>query len=295
MYERIMVPLDGSSLAEIVLPYAEGIAAKFGAEVILVSVAEPAGDERDQLYRYYLKRIKEQVQRQLKKWGAKEGTAVKNEVLLGRPASEILRYADENNVSLITMASHGRSGQGPWLLGSIAAKVLRATGKSVLLIRAPADRSALRRRSLIRRILLPLDGSTVGEAAIPYAETLAQVLGSELVLFRVIKPPVPIGIESPAMSNIYEEELERTKASAVVYLDGLGKALQEKGVSTSRAMNLGPPADQIIDYAEANAIDLIAMSTHGRSGIGRWVFGSVTDKVVHTGNTAVLTIRATES
>lgn len=295
MYERILVPLDGSSAAEIVLPHVEGIAAKFGAEIILVSVLEPAEDERDQLYRYYLERIAKQVQRQLKSWGAKEGILVKGEILMGKPAGEIVRYADENNVNLITMTSYGRSGRSPWFMGNVAAKVLRTTGKPVLLIRAPADKAMLKRKSLIKRILVPLDGSAVGETAIPYVETLGQVLGSELVLFQVVKPPVPIGIEAPTMSTIYEEELERTRASAVVYLDRVGKKLQEKGLSTSSAINLGPPADQIIDYAETNAVDLIAMSTHGRSGIGRWVFGSVTDKVVHAGNIAVLTIRASES
>lgn len=295
MYEKILVPLDGSSEAEIVLPYVEGIAAKFGAEVVLVSVLEPGEDERDQLYRYYLERIVKQVQRQLKNWGARDEIVVKCEILMGKPAGEIIRYADENNVNLITMTSYGRSGRSPWFMGNVAAKVLRTTGKPVLLIRAPADKATLKRKSLIKRILVPLDGSAVGETAIPYVEALGQVLGADLVLFQVVKPPVPIGIEAPTMSTIYEEELERTRTSAAVYLDQMGKKLQEKGLSTSSAINLGPPADQIIDYAETNAVDLIAMSTHGRSGIGRWVFGSVTDKVVHAGNIAVLTIRATES
>ena len=295
MYEKILVPLDGSSEAEIVLPYVEGIGAKFGAEIILVSVLEPGEGERDQLYRYYLERIAKQLQRQLKNWDPKTGVVVRSEALMGRPGNEIMRYADENDVSLITLASYGRSGRSPWFLGNVAAKVLRATGKPVLLIRAAADRATLKRKSLMKRILVPLDGSPAGETAISYAEALGQVLGSELVLFQVVKPPVPIGIEAPTMSNIYEEELERTRASAVVYLDRVGKKLQEKGLSTSNAIHLGPPADQIVDYAEANAIDLIAMSTHGRSGIGRWVFGSVTDKVVHAGNTAVLTIRASGS
>lgn len=80
-----------------------------------------------------------------------------------------------------------------------------------------------------------------------------------------------------------KEKLERARTSAVVYLDGVGKALQEKGVSTSRAINEGPPADQIIYYAEANAIDPIAMSTYRRPGIGRWVFAGVTDKAVDAG------------
>ena len=170
MYERILVPLDGSSAAEIALPYAEEIAAKLGAEIILASVSELAAVETDHLYRSYLERIAEQVQRQIKDWGAKKEAKVKSEVLLGTPASEILRYADESNVSLITMASRGRSSPGPWLLGNIAAKVLRAIGKPVLLIRVPADKAALQQRSLVRRILVPLDGSKLGEEAIPYAE-----------------------------------------------------------------------------------------------------------------------------
>ncbi len=297
MYERILVPLDGSSAAEIALPYAEEIAAKLGAEIILASVSELAAVETDHLYRSYLERIVEQVQRQLKDWGAKKEAKVKSEVLLGTPVSEILRYADENNVNLITMASRGRSSRGPWLLGNIATKVLRATGKPVLLIRAPADNAALQRRSLVRRILVPLDGSKLGEVAIPYAEALAQVLGAELVLFQAfIAPILPVGYEGGrrVSPTAFKEREEQMRASAMDYLDGLGKSFQEKGLRTLSVVREGSAPEQILEYAEANAIDLIAMSTHGRSGIGRWVLGSVTDKVLHAGDTAVLTIRATK-
>jgi nucleotide-binding universal stress UspA family protein len=189
MYERILVPLDGSDAAEIVIPYAEEIVSRLGAEIILVSVSEPTPDERDHLYHSYLERIVEQVQRQLADWKAEEGAKVQSEVLPGRPVNEILRYADEKNVSLITMASRGRSGQGPWLLGNIVNKVLRATVKPMLLIRAPADNAALQRRSLVKRILVPLDGSRLGESGIPNAETFAQVFGGELVLLSVLERP----------------------------------------------------------------------------------------------------------
>ncbi len=295
MYERILVPLDGSSAAEIALPYAEEIAAKLGAEIILASVSELAAVETDHLYRSYLERIVEQVQRQLKDWGAKKEAKVKSEVLLGTPVSEILRYADENNVNLITMASRGHSSRGPWLLGNIATKVLRATGKPVLLIRAPADNAALQRRSLVRRILVPLDGSKLGEVAIPYAEALAQVLGAELILFRAfITPILPVGYEGRMSTTTLKETEEHIRASAMAYLDNLGKAFQEKGLRTLSVVREGSAPEQILEYAETNGIDLIAMSTHGRSGIGRWVLGSVTDKVLHAGDTVVLTIRATK-
>ena len=295
MYERILVPLDGSNVGEIVLPYTAEIAAKTGIELILVSVSEPTADAREHLYRFYLERIAEQVKQQIEDWGARGEAKVRIEVLVGSPASEILRYADERNVSLIAIASRGRTGQGRWLLGNIAAKVLRATGKPVLLIRSPADTKALQQRGLVKRILVPLDGSKVGEAAIPYAVGLAQELGSELVLYQVLKHIVLLAAEGATMSSaMYEEEEKYRRASATAYLESIGRGFREKGVSTSSALGLGAPADKIIDYAEANAIDLIAMSTHGRSGITRWVFGSVTDKVLHAGNTPVLTVRASK-
>jgi nucleotide-binding universal stress UspA family protein len=296
MYKKIMVPLDGSSVAEIVLPYAEEIASKFGAEIKLVSVSELTVAESDHLYRSYLERTQEQVQSQLEDWGAKEEAKVQSEVLSGKPAGEILQYADENDVSLIIMASHGRSSPGPWLLGNIVAKVLRATSRPMLLIRIQADEASIQQRSSIKKILLPLDGSSVAEQAIPHAEALAQVLGADLVLFQAFEPVRPVAIEggvamSPAM---IKEEEEAKRGAALAYLDSVGNAFREQGLSTSSVVALGSPADKIIDYADASDIDLIAMSTHGRSGIGRWVFGSVTDKVLHAGDKPVLAVRASK-
>ncbi len=295
MFERILVPLDGSGSAEHVLPYAEAIAAKFKAEMILASVSEFGSEERDHLYESYLDRMVQQVQAQLQEWGGEEGVQVKGEVLFGKPASEILRYADEKNVSLITMASRGRSSRGPWFLGNIAAKVLRATSKPVLLVRAKAGEDRLREKRLVRKILVPLDGSKLGELALPHAEALVQALDSELILFHAF---TLITMEAGyRYAEIVPDKLKETeeyaKKSILAYLDGLGKSFQEKGIRVAKVLRFGPAPDQILEYAEENGIDIIAMSTHGRSGIGRWVFGSVTDKVLHAGNTAVLTVRAT--
>jgi nucleotide-binding universal stress UspA family protein len=293
MFERLLVPLDGSNAAEIVFPYVEEIAARAGSEIILASVSEPTADERDRLYRSYLDHVVHHMQIRLKDWGAKEALKVHGEVLVGKPATEIMSLADKNDVSLMVMASRGLSGQGPWLLGTIAAKILRATVKPVLLIRAPADEASLKNRRLMKRILVPLDGSKAGETAIPCAEALAQGLSAELVLLQVLKHEVLFAGEGDMLGAMYEEDEERKRASAMVYLESVKKTLQDKGLSTSIAVGSGSPADKIIDYAEANTIDLIAMSTHGHSGISRWVFGSVTDKVLHAGDTAVLTVRGT--
>jgi len=293
MYERILVPLDGSDSAEMALPYAEEIAAKTGAELLLVSVSEPTLDAKAHLYESYLERIEGQVLPELESRGARGEAMVRSEVLVGSPASEIVGYADERDVSLTIMASGGRSRKGPWRLGTVAAKVLRATNRPALLVRAPVDEMARKQHRLVKRILVPLDGSDVGEAALPWAVELAYGLGAELILYQVVKHVMILATEGAAMSSeMYEEEEKFRRATAVAYLEEIGKPALEKGLNISHALGSGPPADQIIDYAEANEIDLIAMSTHGRSGISRWVFGSVTDKVLHAGNTAVLTVRA---
>jgi len=292
MYERIMIPLDGSDAAEMALPYAEEIAAKSGAELLLVSVTEPSLDEKDHLYQSYLERVEGRVLSELEGWGISGKPTVRSHVLVGSPASEIIGYADEKDVSLIVMASRGRSRKGPWHIGNIASKVLRATDRPVLLVRTPVHDMALSQHRLVKKILVPLDGSDVGEAALPWAVELAQQLEAGLILYQVVKHVMVLATEGAAMSSeMYEEEEKFRRAAAKAYLEDIGKSALEKGLSVSHALGSGPPADQIIDYAEANEIDLIAMSTHGRSGISRWVFGSVTDKVLHSGNTAVLTVR----
>ncbi len=293
MYQRILVPLDTSKLAEISLPYVEELAARLGSEITLLTVSESDALDIDRRHRSYLERITRQVKSHLKDYGAKDEAKVQSITLTGKPADEILRYTDENNVSLIAMSSLGSSGQGPWFLGNIAAKVLRATSKPVLLIRAPADSAALEQKRLVKRILVPLDGSRIGEAAIPHTEELARALGTEVEFFQVLELPIVVsGRFIEGEFQVTPQEMRKGKASGIAYLDDVGKTLKERGIRISAAVVSGSPAEQIMRWAEERAIDLIAMSTHGRSGIGRWVFGSVTDKVIHTGDTPVLIVRA---
>jgi len=294
MYERILVPLDGSQTAEIVLPYAEDIAAKFGAKIVLVSVSEPGAADSVHLYSLYLEHVKEQIQRQLKGRKTKRGAKLHSAILQGKPADEILQYVADNNINLIVMASHGSSSRGPWFLGNIAGKVLRATKSPVLLIRTPANKAAAKK--LVRKILVPLDGSEPGKAAIPYAEEMSRVLGASLVFFQVLEPITGwAGAGTSVPSQYGLEGKTKRKNLALDYLNDIAKPFKERGLKTSTAVAFGSPADQILDYAKAKSIDIIAMSTHGRSGIGRWVFGSVTDKVLHAGDAAVLVVRAAKT
>lgn len=297
MYERIMVPLDGSNAAEEVLPYVEELASKFESEILLVSVAEPKPAETDHLFRAYLQSIKSRIETELGDWGAKAKTQINVEVLSGKPANEILRCAEEKNASLLVMASRGRSGEGPWLLGNIAAKVLRATTKPVLLIRNEAPAEGLQRKGLIKRILVPLDGSKVAEQIVPHAEELAKVMGGQIILFQAHESLLKM-MPPESFSAISEEEIKvaikHKEEDAKGYLKTIAGPLREMGLTVSEVVASGNPADVILDYAASNAVDIITMSTHGLSGIKRWVFGSVTDKVLHSGDMPILVARARE-
>jgi nucleotide-binding universal stress UspA family protein len=278
-----------------VLPYAEELAAKFNSELALVSVAEPAPAESDHLFRAYLKTIQEKVRTELGDWGAKPGTRVDTEVLIGKPADEILNYAGGKDVSLVVMASRGRSGEGPWLLGNIAAKVLRAITTPVLLIRKEAPGEGLQRKSLIQRILIPLDGSEVAEQILPHAEELAKALRGHVILFHAYES-VLTRISGDALTPLSEEEFREANThrekEAKSYLKTKAGPFREMGLTVTEVVASGNPAEAILDYAESGAVDIITMSTHGLSGIKRWVFGSVTDKVLHAGDMPVLVVRA---
>jgi nucleotide-binding universal stress UspA family protein len=139
------------------------------------------------------------------------------------------------------------------------------------------------------KILIPLDGSELAEAILPEAETLAKDFGAEVVLLRAHTPQViPYLTDNPyALADItrYETEL------ACAYLDGVADPLRAKGLSVKTIVNEGRAADVILDMAEAVQADLIAMTTHGRSGVVRWLLGSVADGVVRAAKVPVLLSR----
>jgi nucleotide-binding universal stress UspA family protein len=293
MYKKILVPLDGSNAAEIVLPYVEELATKLCAEVVVVSVYE-SPDDVSHLHHHYLQRIVDQIQRHIKEFKPGNEINVHSKVLQGKPSQQLIQYADKINISLIAMSSYGSSGREPKLLGNIATKVLWSTKRPVLLVRSPAKDDAVREKRLVKKILVPLDGSKTGETIIECAQVLAGALDAELVLFQALEPlRIVAGYETVVPSTLPQSE-ESIKASARAYLNGVEKSLKEKGIKTSTAIAWGSAAERIIEFAESNT-DLVTISSHGRSGVGRWVFGSVTEKVLQVGDKPLLVARPVKS
>jgi len=152
---------------------------------------------------------------------------------------------------------------------------------------------------MYERILIPLDGSEVGESALPYVENLVSKLSPEVkvevTLLQVLSPVQPYyvsGYEVPDIAYT-EKQTEENKKKAIGYLNSTGEALRSKGVTVTAKVTVGGASEEIVKAAEEINADLIAMSTHGRSGLSRWVFGSVTDKVLRSGGKIpVLTVKA---
>lgn len=297
MYEKILVALDGSQLSEWVLPYARFIAAKLKVPVELLHVVDmepPSTSSADQQLRYQNVLAAEQKNSMdyLEKIAASfaDPGVTKCAVEIGKPAEVIVDRAATDARMLIAMTTHGRSGINRWLLGSVADKVLHAAANPLLLVRA-TDESKKLAVPLLKKIMVALDGSALAEMVLPHAAELAAKMGLGIILTRVFGVPTPTFAED---YGPYVEELwEQVESETQQYLDEKAKQLEGQGVSDVAVKSVaGFASEKLIDLAHESGESLVAMCTHGRSGVNRWVLGSVTDRVVRHLAGPVLIIRA---
>ncbi len=277
MYEKIVVPLDGSKLAEAALPYAEEVAAKMSSDIILLTVLEPDQVHGQEKQQTYARKIVQVTKYHAEKYiDHKAGKAIKvgAATRTGSPAEAIVGYVNKGNFDLIVMASHGRSGITRWAVGSVADKVVRATTRQpVMLIRAKESRSDLREKRILKKALVPLDGSERSGTVIPYISKLAARLEMELTLLYVVPPT------------------NHTNINPEAYLQSECRKLEAEGIAARYNVSVGAVADEIVDLADELAFDLVAMSTHGRSEVNIWSLGSIAEKVFLGGNTPLLLIK----
>jgi nucleotide-binding universal stress UspA family protein len=191
------------------------------------------------------------------------------------------------------MATHGRSGLNRFLLGSVAEKVLRGAANPLLLVRAP-EMAGADGEAALKTMIVPLDGSEIAEQALPAAADMAKRLGVEMVLFRAYHIPYNAysGDEGFYAVN-FDELIAGLREETDEYLQKKVAEVQRLGVEKVSAVSKeGIAGDEIIALGRSMPNGLIAMSSHGRSGVKRWVLGSVAETVVrHTAN-PVLVIRA---
>ena len=278
MLDRILVPLDGSVTAEAVLPHLRRLLRRHDSEVILLGVANPPPVEAQLVLveaslsaaREYITGVKARLEQQ--------GVRVKAEARVGPPAGVILDVAEERDVTLIAMATHGRTGLKRALFGSVAEHVLRKSPVPVLAVRPfwtyellPPGRTETQP---FKSILVPTDLSTASAGVLAPAVELARLFGARLVFLNVLDSSGKGGDEGLAQARLKEF------------------ASKARGVEAATIVDKGEPVKAILDNARFHGCDLIAMTTHGRSGVSRLVVGSVTEQVLREATLPLLVVRA---
>lgn len=288
---RVLVPLDGSTLAEGALPVARRLLGRPGDELILLRVAvlndvpmpvmadygmvwsdyaqaAPAPDEERQQASEYLDGVRGRP--------ALADLNTRTIVLEGDRSQVIVEKAAEEEVDLIVMTSHGRTGLSRWVIGSVAERVLERGPCPVLLWRNGQSVS-----SGPQQILVTLDGSSLSETALEPALELAHRLGATITLLRVWPHGAGDALnetDDPYLKEVIARHAEWGVPLRAACVEACGSGAANTALS-------------ILEFAKREAVDLIAMSTHGRSGLQRWVYGSVSEKVLRGTDKALLMVR----
>ncbi len=285
MFSKILVPLDGSALSSTILDIVRRLAPGNGKrEVFLLHVLDvdvrgygddPYWQGTPPEVRNHLELMREIV--------ASEGAECRLDVRGGDPAEVILQYAREVRPDLVAMCTHGRSGLSRVLRGSVAESVL-CRSPSPLLLATPSkiEGPGAAREARFQRVLIPLDGSEAGRRVLPLAEAFARAFGAEVVLTHV--EPVPA-------EPVLYAAIEKAMAHASAELRGDVARLEKAGIRARLRVAFGNPAAEILLIAREEKADLLALTTHGRTGLPRAVFGSVAEAVLRQAPAPLLVVR----
>ena len=268
----ILVPLDGSDLAEQALPYAEALAAP-GCQLILLEVGQ---DEEE----FHLQ-------------DRHEGACARVETAIGDPAQQILQMAQQLGVGLIVMTTHGRGAIGRWAFGSVADQVSRNSPVPVMIIR-PGDGESPPDPA-IRRVLVPLDGSTLSTNALQTAEAIAHQVNAPVHLVTAVDLtrllPVELAPTIALNADLYEQEVTQAQRDAEEWLADAATQLRQEGVDVTQHVRVGAPYAVIQELVQPG--DVIVLASRGRHGVTRLVMGSLAEQLVREAPVPAVLVPAT--
>ncbi len=296
MFDHILVPLDGSSLAECVLSHTVAVAQAFRSRVTLLRVLErtPTPSRtwsvnpldwqiRKAEARAYLDGLTARLQ--------EAGLQTENALLEGQAAERIIEFAHGHDINLIILSSHGRSGLSGWNISSVVQKIILRAYTPVMIVRAyqpiVSDLTGLR----YRRLLVPLDCSQRAECVLPLATALARFHGSQLLLAHVVSRPEMPRRAPPSQEDIEltNQITERNRLEATRYLQQLQSRLSSD-VQTHLLVSDNAAAT-LHELVPQENVDLVVLSAHGYSGVLKWPYGSVAVSFIAYGTTPLLIVQ----
>ena len=302
MFDTILVPLDGSQLADCVLPHVVAVARPFEAEITLLRMLEKnhagASAQLFDLLNWQINKTRavlylDKIQGRLEKLAIR----VRTEILEGLIAEGITEYAQKQGTKLIILSSHGRNGLTQWGISSITQKIFLSAQTSLLIVRAHQYREhsdELTEAPVYRHILVPLDGSQRAENVLPIITQLANFHKSRIHLVQVVQTPemarqMPSVREDVELSN---RIVERNREEAKRYLEQLKSRSYLEGIAVqTHLITSANAAVTLHQLVEQEHIDLVALSAHGYSGIHQWPYGSMVNNFIMYGGVSLLIVQ----
>jgi nucleotide-binding universal stress UspA family protein len=298
MFRKVVVPLDGSPFAEQALPLALGIVRRAGASLDLVHVHVLHVSEEHKVARYaYDPGIDKEHQRKEQLYlesTAKSLAAVSPvpwtaAVVSGLDSDGILERVQDSKADLIVMSTHGRGPLDRFFLGGVADELIRQAAVPVLLVHPRDPAPGIVPEPLLEHVLVPLDGSPLAERVLQLALDFVRLWHGRFTLLRVIEASRPTTAGWPDRPRPPEQQQE-TAANA--YLEKIAERLREQGTPVQTRVVIAPhAAPAILEEAQTQRSDFIALATHGWGGLRRMLLGSVTDKVIRGSSLPVLAYR----
>lgn len=302
MFDTILVPLDGSQLADCVLPHVVAIAHPFDAEITLLRILEKnqagASAQLFDLLNWQINKTKaslylDKIQARLQKLTIR----VQTEVLEGLVAEGIAEYAQNRGMKLIILSSHGRHGLTQWGISSITQKIILSAQTSLLIVRArqyAGHSDELTEVPVYRHILVPLDGSQRAENVLPIITQLAHFHKSQIHLVQVVQTPemarqMPPPSEDIDLSN---RVVTRNREEARRYLDQVkSRSYLESIAVQTHLITSDNAAVALHQLGEQEHIDMVALSAHGYSGNHQWPYGSMVNNFIMYGRVSLLIVQ----
>lgn len=282
MFDDILVPTDGSDCAYTAVGYAGELAKRYDSTVHVLSVVDSRHLENGPQYEQ-VKADRRAIVEDCANELTERGITTRSTVETGIPYEKVLESVSEYDVDLVVMGTHGRTGVERYLLGSVTEKVVRRSDAPVLTI--PGTGSGAVTPSYAD-VLVPTDGSTGAAFAARTAVDVARTSDATLHALSVVDT-TSVGVDV-RVGDI----LDSLEAAAWSAVEAVERQANEAGVSSvETAVERGTPYRTILSYVDDHDVDLIVMGTHGRSGVERYLLGSVTEKIVRTSPVPVLTLR----
>jgi len=297
-FQPILVPLDGSPVAEQALPVAESLARRTGARLRLATAPPPVpplllGPEEFDLAQSLQETTRATLGQYLQSAAeaarTRHGLEVRAELLTGGAADALAAYVRTEKIGLIVMTTHGRAGFSRFWLGSVADQLLRRVTAPVLVLHPRESPQPTE----FHHVVIALDGTAASEGVLEPAIALGSLTsGVRYTLLQVVEPPIPILTHmASSPTHLGPHWIEKQQIAARNYLDRLAQSLRRRGLSVgTHVLVTRQVGEQIVYLASSLQADLVAVGTHGARGVERLLLGSVADKVVRGAAQAVLVV-----